>query len=39
VMIKIHPMNGKPRATPFRAAFAGVIQHAAFAGQIPHAIQ
>jgi hypothetical protein len=38
-MIKFHPMNVKPRATPFRAAFAGIIQRAAFAVQIPRAAQ
>jgi hypothetical protein len=39
VMIEIHPMNGQPRVSHFRAAFAGIIQRTAFVGQIPRAAQ
>ncbi|MFN4943127.1 MAG: hypothetical protein ACK5G9_04950, partial [Akkermansiaceae bacterium] len=36
---KNHPMNGQPRATPFRVVFAGIIQPVVFAGQLPHVVQ
>jgi hypothetical protein len=33
-MVKTHPMNKQLGATPFRAAFAGIIRRVAFVGQM-----